>query len=1563
MPRQRQKKSRWIRKNHGSRSSAARPRFRPQLEQLENRVVLNYNFGGTSFQWVELLSNGLAVPGAFGVTGTADDWSNPVDLGSNTINFYGTTYSGHTALWASSNGMLTFGSPNSDFRPGDLLTNPGQAAIAPLWMDLYDFDPQHLMISAELDTANNRLIIEWDHVYDTVTHNPITFEVIIQMNTGNTPGYIIFNYQQLDDFIKGSHASIGIKDGGFIGPNDVVSLPYPQPQSSLVDDKQAILFSWELPGPNISSLSANSASEGSSDLSLTVNGNNFTNSSLVEANGIALTTSFTSDNQLQATLPAFMLAEEGGLSITVADPSGTSNAAPFNVIDAPLVASGQFLSGTEGQPLTGGLVATFTDADPNGTAADYSATVTWDDGHTSTGTIQLLFGNTFGVYADNNVPYAEEGTYGVSVTINDLGGSQATVTSQVLVSDASLSATGSSISATEGSAFSGQVASFSDADPKGALGDYSAVIDWGDGQTSPGKIAVGPGGSFVVNGSHTYAEEGNFTVSVKIVDAGAPVSASGSAVVADATLNAQITGISATEGAPFSGNVATFTDANANAAASDFTVTIYWGDGGSSSGTVTANGGGLFTVSGSYTYAEEGNFPISVVINDVGTATASASGSANVADAPLSASGVTITPLEGVNFTSVVASFTDADPKGAVGDYQATIDWGDGSTSMGSFQANPNGGFDVVGSHIYKNVGTTSITVTIQDMGGSNNIAKASSTAVTGDAPLTAAGVITSATEGIGFSGTVASFTDADMFADPSKYSVTINWGDSSTSPGQVVANPAGGFLVIGTHTYAEEGSATVQVNVFDHGGSSASVTSTMNIGDAGLSASGLPITATEGTAFTSAVANFSDAGIGTADDFSATINWGDGSTGPGTITDNGGGNYSISGSHTYSQEGNFGITVTIHDVGGAGTSANSTAQVADAPLSASGSPVSSVEGGMFSGVVATFNDANLNALASDFSAVITWGDGNTSPGSITALGNGQFSISGTNSYADEGSFSIGVQINDVGASTTASTTANVADAPLQASGTFIHATEGQLFVGTVATFTDGNVGSTASDFTATITWGDGKTSPGAIIPLGGGKYDVRASHTYSEEGIYVTGVQINDVGGSMASATSRTLVTDADIFGYAGQSSLGGAPSFNGISAMEGGSFSGVVANFTDGNPSASMSDFSATISWGDGTTSKGTISANNFGGYDVTGSHTYAIEGGLAFSVTITDVGGSTATANGMAAVADAPLSANGLSLTETQGVAFNAVLASFTDANLQSTASDFKAVITWGDGTISNGTVSQNSAGNFSVLGSYKYALAGDYSISIQIFDAGGASATASDSVHVVPVGISATGTTVNATEGQSFTAVVANFLDANPSLGPSDFSATITWGDGTTSAGTIAPNGSGGFSVTGTYTYGTEGSEAISVVIRDNAGGMAQANSTVLIADSVPVVHATAHHQKHHRHVVVTGSFSDSAVEDHTVLVNWGDGTFSTLDLGVSKSGSFVLEHDYTGSFLANHHGVVHITVTVLDDAGTAASQTLNVNFNEGHHHVKEHHHGQHQENHGDLWDIPGMDFFS
>src|SRR5437870_11321027 len=80
----------------------------------------------------------------------------------------------------------------------------------------------------------------------------------------------------------------------------------------------------------------------------------------------------------------------------------------------------------------------------------------------------------------------------------------------------------------EGAFISGQVASFTDANPTAPLTDFTtgtggASINWGDGTAATAGTVTQPGGTgtaFVVSGSHTYAEEGSYTVTVSITDKG-----------------------------------------------------------------------------------------------------------------------------------------------------------------------------------------------------------------------------------------------------------------------------------------------------------------------------------------------------------------------------------------------------------------------------------------------------------------------------------------------------------------------------------------------------------------------------------------------------------------------------------------------------------------------------------------------------------------------------------------------------------------------------------------------------------------------------------------------------------------------------------------------------------------------------------------------------------------------------------------------------------------------------------------------------------------------------------
>ena len=63
-------------------------------------------------------------------------------------------------------------------------------------------------------------------------------------------------------------------------------------------------------------------------------------------------------------------------------------------------------------PFTG-TVVTFTDADPGGTASDYSANIVWGDGAQSTGTVTA--GQNGGFVVSGTHTYATPGSYQTTV--------------------------------------------------------------------------------------------------------------------------------------------------------------------------------------------------------------------------------------------------------------------------------------------------------------------------------------------------------------------------------------------------------------------------------------------------------------------------------------------------------------------------------------------------------------------------------------------------------------------------------------------------------------------------------------------------------------------------------------------------------------------------------------------------------------------------------------------------------------------------------------------------------------------------------------------------------------------------------------------------------------------------------------------------------------------------------------------------------------------------------------------------------------------------------------------
>ncbi len=105
-----------------------------------------------------------------------------------------------------------------------------------------------------------------------------------------------------------------------------------------------------------------------------------------------------------------------------------------------------------------------------------------------------------------------------------------------------------------------------------------------------------------------------------------------------------------------------------------------------------------------------------------------------------------------------------------------------------------------------------------------------------------------------------------------------------------------------------------------------------------------------------------------------------------------------------------------------------------------------------------------------------------------------------------------------------------LAPSTFQATGVPVSATADAQFNGTVATFTEAVPDTVASDYTATIDWGDGTSTTAGTVGASGGGFAVSGSHTYANGGTYTTSVTITDVQGATATATSTANVASGFI-------------------------------------------------------------------------------------------------------------------------------------------------------------------------------------------------------------------------------------------------------------------------------------------------------------------------------------------------------------------------------------------------------------------------------------------------
>ena len=232
---------------------------------------------------------------------------------------------------------------------------------------------------------------------------------------------------------------------------------------------------------------------------------------------------------------------------------------------------------------------------------------------------------------------------------------------------------------------------------------------------------------------------------------------------------------------------------------------------------------------GAHSYASNGVFTTTVTVRETGEGTHVGSATARVSatDPALTATGLVFDAMEDSPFTGVVATFTDADPNGSIGDFSATIDWGDGQTSAGAIAALVGGGFTVIGTHTYANPGTLPVRVDIADISGST--ATANSTAQVAphvnQSPVAIDDTYTTNEDTtlavVAAQGVLANDTDADadtltalLVTGPTRGSLTLNLDGSFSYIPDANFNGTDSFTYRANDGNANSNVATVNITV-----------------------------------------------------------------------------------------------------------------------------------------------------------------------------------------------------------------------------------------------------------------------------------------------------------------------------------------------------------------------------------------------------------------------------------------------------------------------------------------------------------------------------------------------------------------------------------------------------------------------------------------------------------------------------------------------------------------------------------------------------------------------------
>ncbi len=1225
----------------------------------------------------------------------------------------------------------------------------------------------------------------------------------------------------------------------------------------------------------------------------------------------------------------------------------------------PIANAGGPYAGAEGTPVT--LGATASDVDGDALAKSWSFTSIGSPGTScsATGTATLTPALTCN----------DDALVTATLSVND--GVNAAVTSVANVTVGNVAPTLGTLVAPVGAvplgASAGVSAPFTD---PGSNDSHTSTILWGDTTSSPGAVTES-GGNGTASGSHVYAAPGVYTVTVTVkdddlgtvsastqvavngpptADAGGPYNGSeglpvdlvGTAVdpendtlstvwnftpsgldaggtcapvgetslipsitcTDDAVVAADLTAsdginpgvsssttvtvdneapvlgsVSVTAGPIATGQVvsvgAPFTDGGTN---DTHTATVTWGDLTSSIATVTESGGSGI-LNASHAYATPGAYTITVTLTDDDLGIDTGTASLIVNSAPIAAANGPYVGEEGaVLFLSGDATDLDGDSIATAWTFTWTGDAGTVCTATGASTLTP--------TLLCNDDALVTATLTVND-GINPAVVRTAILEVGNVAPTISALVPPGGPVPIGTSASVSL-----TFADPGSndtHAATVTWGDATSSSATVIESGGSGSASA-SHVFGTYGVFPVTMTVTDDNGGTTSTTTDVVVNGTPIVNVGGPYSGIEGHGV------LLDASATDPDDGTLDVGWSFNSIGDAGLSCAATGTDTLTPLVTCTDDAAVTATLTVTDHINppiVRTTAFNVANVAPtvSPVVPSASPVPT---GTTVSVGLTLADVGTNDT---HTATVAWGDASTSAGTVTESA-GSGTASAAHVYATHGTYHVVVTVtDDDGASVSTSTDVVVNGVASVGAGGPYEGVEG-AGVALNGTAVDPDADALTIAWTTTVSGAD----VGTVCSITGDTTLTPIVTCTDDATVHATLTATDGV---------NPPVVDTAIVDILNAPPAVSAPIVLPNPVAVGGTVA-VSAVFADQGVN---DDHTATITWGDASSSTGTVVETLGAGGTASGSHSYGAPGTYIVKVTVNDKDGGKGSATTTVVVSAPPVVDAGGPYAGLEG-APTTLSASINDSDGDPLDVAWTFASTGSPGTVCTATgvataTPSVTCNDDSTVTATLTVSDGLNSAVVDTAVLGVSNANPTIGLVTVPAGAVGVGSTVN---------ISAPFADP----GTNDtHTVTVNWGDTTSSSGSVTEVlGSG--STTGSHNYGTAGSYTVTVTVNDDDGGTATSSAAVVV-NGAPVVNAGGPYAGLEGAPTALAATASDPNGD-PLAIAW---TFAwTGGLGTSCSATGVTT--LTPGVTCNDDAVVTASLNVSDSVNPAVVRTATIN---------------------------------